>query len=149
MTGEEMERAIEFLLKSQANFEGRLNETNQQIARTDRQLEIFAETQSEFIQAMLRFTESQDMLNENMRKRQVELVEAQQRTEQRISELVESQQRTDQRISELAESQQRTDQRMSELAESQQRTHQEISELTKAVNNLIKFSSGNGSSRQE
>jgi prefoldin subunit 5 len=44
MTGEEMERAIEFLLKSQAHLET-------QIERTNRQLEIYAETQSEFIRA--------------------------------------------------------------------------------------------------
>ncbi len=44
MTGEEMERAIEFLLKSQANLET-------QIAETNRQLSVYAETQSEFIRA--------------------------------------------------------------------------------------------------
>jgi prefoldin subunit 5 len=44
MTGEEMERAIEFLLKSQATLDA-------QIERTNRQLETYAETQSEFIRA--------------------------------------------------------------------------------------------------
>jgi hypothetical protein len=43
MTGEEMERAIEFLLQSQANLEA-------QIAETGRQLSAYAETQSEFIE---------------------------------------------------------------------------------------------------
>ncbi len=43
MTGEEMERAIEFLLKSQANLET-------QIAETGRQLAIYAQTQSQFIE---------------------------------------------------------------------------------------------------
>jgi len=42
MTGEEMERAIEFLLKSQANLEAQITETN-------RQLSVYAETQSQFI----------------------------------------------------------------------------------------------------
>lgn len=42
MTGEEMERAIEFLLQSQATLEA-------QIAETGRQLQAYAETQSEFI----------------------------------------------------------------------------------------------------
>jgi septal ring factor EnvC (AmiA/AmiB activator) len=57
MTGEEMERAIEFLLQSQANSEARLNrletgleQTNQQVAETSRQLQVYAETQTEFIQ---------------------------------------------------------------------------------------------------
>lgn len=44
MTGEEMERAIEFLLQSQANLEA-------QIAETGRQLATYAETQSEFIRS--------------------------------------------------------------------------------------------------
>lgn len=57
MTGEEMERAIEFLLKSQANFEARqadhdarLDELTAQVKETSRQLQTYAETQSEFIQ---------------------------------------------------------------------------------------------------
>jgi hypothetical protein len=47
MTGEEMERAIEFLLQSQARLET-------QIAETGRQLQTYAETQSEFIQIITR-----------------------------------------------------------------------------------------------
>jgi chromosome segregation ATPase len=37
MTSEEMERAIDFLLKSQANLEARIEQTNEQLARTDEQ----------------------------------------------------------------------------------------------------------------
>jgi len=61
MNGEEMERAIEFLLQSQANFETRLaafeaqqKRTDEQIAETNRQLQTYAETQSEFIGIMSR-----------------------------------------------------------------------------------------------
>jgi len=50
MTGEEMERAIEFLLKSQADISARQDRTDAQIAETSRQLQAYAETQSEFIQ---------------------------------------------------------------------------------------------------
>lgn len=57
MTGEEMERAIEFLLQSQASFEARMSafeaqqrRTDEQIAETGKQLRAYAETQSEFIQ---------------------------------------------------------------------------------------------------
>jgi len=49
MTGEEMERAIEFLLQGQANHQARLDQLTQQIAETNRQLQTYAETQSEFI----------------------------------------------------------------------------------------------------
>jgi chromosome segregation ATPase len=177
MTGEEMERAIEFLLQRQASSEARQEKTDEQIAQTNRQLEIYAETQSEFLQTVLRFVESQDVINAKARQRFDGLAEAQQRTEQRFSDLAEAQQhteqrfsdlaevqqrteqrfsdlaevqqRTEQRFSDLAEVQQRTDQKISDLTEVQQRTQQEISELTRAVNNLLKFSSGNGNSRQE
>jgi hypothetical protein len=43
MTGEEMERAIEFLLQSQANLEA-------QVAETGRQLATYAQTQSQLIE---------------------------------------------------------------------------------------------------
>ncbi len=135
MTGEEMERAIEFLLKNQANFEARQEKTDEQIAQTNRQFEIYAETQTELIQAVLRFTESQDAINTS--------------TRQRLSELTEAQQSTQQSFSVLADMQRSTQQKISDLAEMQQRTQQEISDLTKAVNNLINFSFGNGNSRQE
>lgn len=65
MTGEEMERAIEFLLQNQASLESRFearmvaaearqDRTDQQIAETNRQLQTYAETQSEFIGIMSR-----------------------------------------------------------------------------------------------
>ena len=50
MTGEEMERAIEFLLKNQADISARQDRTDEQIAETSRQLAAYAETQSQFIQ---------------------------------------------------------------------------------------------------
>lgn len=77
MTNEEMERALEFLVKSQAAFDARqaafegrqaafdarLEQIGRQIAETGRQLQIYAETQSEFIQivtaSMTRLSESQ------------------------------------------------------------------------------------------
>jgi hypothetical protein len=49
MTGEEMERAIEFLLKSQADHDARLDELTVQVQETSRQLSAYAETQSGFI----------------------------------------------------------------------------------------------------
>jgi len=73
MTGEEMERAIEFLLKSQATLDA-------QIERTNRQLETYAETQSEFIRAT---TESI-----------TRLAEAQERTDARLG-------KTDERLNKL------------------------------------------------
>lgn len=60
MTNEEMERGIEFLLKSQANFEAQLVQTSQQ-------LEILARTQTEFAQFVRSNLEAQSELNQSIR----------------------------------------------------------------------------------
>lgn len=81
MTGEEMERAIEFLLQSQAKAEAQiaetwqqiaetnrqLAETDRQVAETQRQLASYAETQSVFIQTVTRTFEAQDQINASLR----------------------------------------------------------------------------------
>ncbi|MDQ1589972.1 MAG: hypothetical protein QOG71_599 [Pyrinomonadaceae bacterium] len=88
MTGEEMERAIEFLLQSQANFEARMGafaarqaafeeqqrRTDEQIAETGRQLAAYAETQSEFIQITTRNVDA--------------LTAAQAKTDERLNKLI-------------------------------------------------------------
>jgi chromosome segregation ATPase len=128
MTSDEMQSAIEFLLRNQANFEVQLEKTNQQLERTDHQLEqtdqqlertdqqleltdqrvsLLAETQTEFIQAMLQHVEAQGEINASMRRT------------------------------------------MSGLAKAQQRTQQEISDLTKIVGGLVKVVYKNGNSIQE
>ena len=74
MTNEEMERAIEFLLTHQATLEQRITETNAQVAETSRQLALYAETQSEFIEIATRSIEA--------------LTAAQQRTDERLNALI-------------------------------------------------------------
>jgi septal ring factor EnvC (AmiA/AmiB activator) len=96
MTSDEMQNAIEFLLRNQANFEVQLEKTNQQLTRTDEQLartdeqlartdeqlartdqqleqtnqrvSLLAKTQTEFIQAMVQHVEAQGEINANMRR---------------------------------------------------------------------------------
>jgi hypothetical protein len=74
MTGEELERAIDFLLKSQANLEARIeqvnanlgariDETNRQLADTNRQLGDYASMQTTLIQVVTRTFEAQDAIN--------------------------------------------------------------------------------------
>jgi len=75
MTGEEMERAIEFLLQSQAKHESRLDQLTAQVAETGRQLATYAETQSEFIGAMTQSVAG--------------LVEAQARTDAKLDKLID------------------------------------------------------------
>lgn len=60
MTGAEMERAIEFLIQSQANLETQIRETN-------RQLQTYAETQTEFIHIVTRTLEGQAEINASLR----------------------------------------------------------------------------------
>jgi prefoldin subunit 5 len=67
MTGEEMERAIEFLLEGQAKLEHQLTETS-------KQLQTYAQTQSEFIQIV-----TQTMTR---------LADAQTRTDERLNKLI-------------------------------------------------------------
>jgi chromosome segregation ATPase len=115
MNSDEMQSAIEFLLRNQANFEVQLEKTNQQLAqtneqlaRTDQQLELtnqqleqtnqgvsllaqqissMADTQSEFLQTMLQHVEAQGEINAGMRRTMSELAQSQQQTQKEISEL--------------------------------------------------------------
>ena len=96
MTGEEMERAIEFLLQSQANFDARLEQTNQQVAETSRQLQAYAETQTEFIQIVTGHIQAQVEINASLRESIRELKEMQR-------ELKGTQSRTDERLDRLAD----------------------------------------------
>ena len=81
MTGEEMERAIEFLLQSQARVEAQVAETERQLAETGRQLAAYAETQSVFIQTVTRALEAQDEINASLRA-------ADARTDERLNKLI-------------------------------------------------------------
>jgi 4-aminobutyrate aminotransferase-like enzyme len=94
MTGEEMERGIEFLLKSQANFEARQAsyETRQasyeaQLLQTSQQVETLAKTQVEFAQFVRGFMEAQSEFNQSLRETVRALTINQVRTDERVSEL--------------------------------------------------------------
>ena len=81
MTGEEMERAIDFLLKSQANLEarieqvnanlgariaetdGQLAETSKQLAETSKRLDQYADMQTMLVQVVTRTYQAQDAIN--------------------------------------------------------------------------------------
>jgi len=95
MTGEEMERAIEFLLKNQADFaarqartDERLNDLTAQVAETNRLMQLQAETQSQFI----------EIVTVTMNR----LAEAQERTAQQIAQISGHANETDARLDRLA-----------------------------------------------
>jgi hypothetical protein len=69
-----MERAIEFLINNQANFDARLAETNRQIgelreavAETNRIVQLNAGTVTEFVQAVTGYMGAQGEVNANLR----------------------------------------------------------------------------------
>ncbi|HEX8294392.1 MAG TPA: hypothetical protein VF570_21735 [Pyrinomonadaceae bacterium] len=91
MTGEELERAIDFLLKSQANLEARIEQVNANLGarieevdrrlgarseETDRRLAEYANMQTTFIQVVTRAFESQAMIN--------------QRTDEKLNSLIDT-----------------------------------------------------------
>jgi hypothetical protein len=87
MTGEEMERAIEFLLKNQASFESGLVELKEQISETNKQLLMHAETQTELIQIVTRTAEEQRQFNADFRAGLRALSAAQTRTDENLNRL--------------------------------------------------------------
>jgi chromosome segregation ATPase len=108
MTGEEMERAIEFLLKNQAGFDARLDrladqvsETSKQVAEINGRLQMHAETQTEFIQIVIRTTEEQRQFNAEFRAGLRALSEAQARTDEQLNQTNEQLKRTDENLNRL------------------------------------------------
>ncbi|MBV9210193.1 MAG: hypothetical protein JOZ52_06165 [Acidobacteria bacterium] len=80
MTSEEMERAIEFLLKNQASFDARLEKTNEQIDR-------LSQMHAEFAQFVRGFMEAQSEINESLRETVRALTISQARTDERLDNL--------------------------------------------------------------
>jgi chromosome condensin MukBEF ATPase and DNA-binding subunit MukB len=94
MTNEEVERAIDFLLKSQANSEARIEQTNEQLNQLAEQLGSFADTQTEMMRVMIRFIESQTLTNDSTAARQA-------RVEEALVRLADAQTQSDRRLDAL------------------------------------------------
>jgi hypothetical protein len=73
MTSEEMERAIEFLLRSQAKHDAQIAELREQVAETNRIVQMS--------------TESQSQLNEMLTKAITDLAVSQRQTDARLNQL--------------------------------------------------------------
>jgi hypothetical protein len=80
MTGEEMERAIEFLLRNQATLEERIDRTQEQLAQT-------VESIAELNRVVHMQAESQGQLNQMLTTAITGLAEAQTRTETKVDRL--------------------------------------------------------------
>jgi hypothetical protein len=103
MTGEEMQRAIEFLLEHHATLEARVEQTSAQLGELGRRLEAYAETQSEFIEIATHSIQA--------------LTDAQLRTEQVVAQLTGAQLRTEQVVVQIITRQVETDARLDRLTQ--------------------------------
>ncbi len=104
MTGEEMERAIEFLLRNQAKHDAQIAELREsitelresitelrgQVAETNRIVQLNSETQTEFIRFETAHLEAQREINESLRAGIRELAAGQKRTDSRIDRLADT-----------------------------------------------------------
>jgi prefoldin subunit 5 len=116
MTNEELERAIDFMLKSQANLEQRIEQVNAnleqvnanvgarieevaaRVGETSRLVGEMAQTQNQFIQVVTRTFEAQAQINESLRAGITELAAKQLRTEESLVRLAEAQVNTNRRL---------------------------------------------------
>jgi len=147
MTGEEMERAIEFILQSQAALDARMGRVEEQIERVSRDLgERIAQTQRQLdetnrVVQMQSVTQTKfntpatDTLNgiADAQNRHIEMLRLTTETQMRINQalvesdrqlgraLAEAQQDERRIIATLTESQRRTDDRVDRLAETVER----------------------------
>jgi hypothetical protein len=110
MTGEEMERAVEFLLQSQASSEARIArleaaqvETSRQIAETNRHLDSFADTQAALMRVATETFAAQNRINEDVRIGIEQLRLAQEAAWTAIHRLNDRQDRTEAIVERLAE----------------------------------------------
>ena len=100
MTNEDLERAMNFMLKSQADFEARLaqNEAsfkaqmeqhNRRMADLDMRLGVFADIQSDMIRVMTRTFEAQARINDTVSSAIAQLTESQAQTDRRLDALID------------------------------------------------------------
>lgn len=86
MTGEEMERAIDFLLKSQANLEARIEQVNTNLGA---RIEELATRVDELTGTVRMQAESQGQFNQTVTTAITALAEAQQKTEAKVDRLAD------------------------------------------------------------
>jgi ABC-type transporter Mla subunit MlaD len=87
MTGDEMERAIEFLLQNQATLEQRVEQTQVQLSETQGQLGQVVESIAELNRVVRMQAESQGQLNQMLTTAVTALAEAQTKTEAKVDRL--------------------------------------------------------------
>jgi chromosome segregation ATPase len=129
MTAEEVGRAIGFLLESQAKHDAQLGELRDQVAETNRIVQMHADTQSQFIEIVSHTLEAlgasqrrTDSRNETITQAISSLIESQRRTDERFGE-------TDARIDRMVEAAARTDERLDRMIEASAQADARIAEV--------------------
>jgi chromosome segregation ATPase len=87
MTGEEMERAIEFLLQNQATIEERVTQTQEQLSATQTQLSATQTQIAELTNVVRMQADSQSQLNQTLTTAMTALAEAQSKSEAKVDRL--------------------------------------------------------------
>lgn len=130
MTAEEMERAIGFLLESQAKHDAQIGELRDQVSETNRIVQMHADTQSQFIEIVSHTLEA---LGTSQRRTDERIGE----TNGRIDALVEASVRTDEHIDALIKAAMRTDERINALVEAAARADERFGETSGRIDALV------------
>jgi len=108
MTNDEMERAMDFILKSQARAEARIEQAEERQARTDEQLrqlsfrlEALADLHRNLVQVATQTFEAQARINESARAAERSLRASDETLRAAMTELAERQSHSDRRLEAL------------------------------------------------
>lgn len=130
MTNEEVERAIDFVLRSQANSEARIEQTNQQLNRLTEgldelrvQMGAHADTQVELMRVMTMYMESATARQARLEQAHVRLEESQVRINESLGAS----------LGELANRQTKTEEALLRLADAQAQSERSLDRLTRIV----------------
>ena len=143
MTSDELERAIDFLLKSQASAEARSERTEEQLRQLTERVNSFADTQAHIMQVMTQTFDAQARFNESLRAALTGLAANQTQTEASVRETNESLRETNESLRETNESLRASEEARREsensmraaiggLADRQSRTEEAMARLAEA-----------------
>lgn len=147
MTGEEMERAIEFLLQGQARAEARQDRTDQQITEMGKQITEMGRHIAEMSNRIQTYADTQSQFIEITTRTLVGLAASQERTDKRIAEtnarIAESNAHLAERLAESRALADETNAHLAQLAAMQAETDQRLNRLVALVERNITGGSGN------
>lgn len=170
MTNEEVERAIDFLLRSQANSEARIEQTNEQLNRlagtVDQlagkvveltegfdlmkfQLGSYADSQAEFMRVMTTYMESASARQSRLEEAQARAEESEKRIHATLAASQERAEESQARVNEsLRASQQRAEEAQARIDESLRASQRRAEESQARINESLRASIGELAAKQ-